>query len=181
MPDDKDKAGLPPELQAEIERARREIPTEVQAELDRLRQSNDDLKRVNRDLRGDKAKVEDALEAAKHQRASGKGAGYPEIGTAICYVRGRETMHRRGTIGQLGFEEIRTPGGPQTCAHLLYCDPGPPAPDQKDHTFEVTRPWDPSGGPETWHLAKDCPVQGDPAHCPYAKPAAKKPAGPQAP
>lgn len=94
-------------------------------------------------------------------------------GQMVWYVRPGETVCRPARLLSDGIHEtIRTPGGLQQFAHLEYGTadethvmlghdspkPAPGDPDDKARavaqrqTHETNAPWDPKGGPGTWHL-----------------------------
>ena len=86
-----------------------------------------------------------------------------QVGQPVWYVKAGETCARPAVLISEGICETRKlpTGQLLQYAHLGYAtlDPGHAllgnaaavGPNQRQ-TYEVTAPWDPSGGPGTWHL-----------------------------
>ena len=89
-------------------------------------------------------------------------------GARVWYVKGGETVCRPAILISEGICETRTlvNGTLVQYAHLAYgtLDAGhqllgnqaAAGPNQRQ-TYEATAPWDPMGGPGTWHLEDEAP------------------------
>ncbi len=125
--------------------------------------------RSRREVEEENANLRAELDALRTKVAEDQG---PPVGTEVCYQRAGEGFCRPARVASDGFTELlKHPTGiPQRHALIEYGEApwSGGASELKDHTFQVDRPWDPLGKPETWHVPSHCPRDGQ-AGCPYAK------------